>query len=140
MMLECELSEAKAKGKVVRVFKIDLDNKINKINMLEKKLNKEKAKAKHLEEKNELLKYHNQMIDTNNNQLNMNNMLLLKKMRNRDEQIDQGSIYARRIHHNTWQVGRNIHRYQQSMAETDVFLRDIENKGFAFLHVNDDDE
>jgi hypothetical protein len=53
--------------------------------MLEKKLDKEKAKAKHLEEKNELLKYHNQMIDTNNNQLNMNNMLLLKKMRNRDE-------------------------------------------------------
>jgi len=56
------------------------------------------------------------------------------------EQIDQGSIYARRIHHNAWQVGRDIHRYQQSMAETDAFLRDIENKGFAFLHVNDNDE
>jgi len=26
------------------------------------------------------------------------------------------------------------------MAETNVFIRDIENKGFAFLLVNDDDE
>jgi len=26
------------------------------------------------------------------------------------------------------------------MVETDAFLRDIENKGFAFLLVNDDDE
>jgi len=26
------------------------------------------------------------------------------------------------------------------MIETDDFLRDMENKGFAFLHVNDDDE
>jgi len=26
------------------------------------------------------------------------------------------------------------------MAKTDAFLRDIENKGFAFLPVNDDDE
>jgi len=28
------------------------------------------------------------MIDTNNNQLNMNNMLVLEKMKNMDEQID----------------------------------------------------
>jgi len=26
------------------------------------------------------------------------------------------------------------------MVETDAFLKDIENKGFAFLLVNDDDE
>jgi len=26
------------------------------------------------------------------------------------------------------------------MVETDAFLREIENKGFAFLLVNDDDE
>jgi hypothetical protein len=26
------------------------------------------------------------------------------------------------------------------MAETYAFLRDIENKGFAFLPINDDDE
>jgi hypothetical protein len=40
------------------------------------------------------------MIDTNNNQLNMNNMLVLEKMKNMDEQIDWASIYARRIRHN----------------------------------------
>jgi hypothetical protein len=48
--LESELAEAKAKGKVVKVFKNDLDNMRNEINLL-KKFNKEKAKAKHLEEK-----------------------------------------------------------------------------------------
>jgi hypothetical protein len=34
----------------------------------------------------------------------------------------------------------DVHRYQQSMAKTNVFFRDIENKGFAFLPINDDDE
>ena len=59
MMLENELAEAKAKGKLVGVYKIDLDKMRNKINLLEKKLNKEKARAKHLEEKNKLLEHHN---------------------------------------------------------------------------------
>jgi len=77
----------KPKEKVVEVFKIDLDNKRNEINVLDKKLDKEKAKVKNLEEKNGLLKCHNQIIDTNNNQLNRN-MLLLENMRNIDEQID----------------------------------------------------
>jgi len=66
-MLESELAKAKAKGKVVGVFKIDLDKIRNEINLLEEKLDKEKTKAKHLEEKNELLEHHNQIIDTNNN-------------------------------------------------------------------------
>jgi len=68
-MLESELdkAKAKAKGKVVGFFKIDLDKMRNEINLLEKKLDKEKTKAKHLEEKNELLEHHNKIIDTNNN-------------------------------------------------------------------------
>jgi predicted RNA-binding protein with PUA domain len=45
-MLESELVKAKAKGKVIGIFKFDLDNKKYKINLLEKKLDKEKAKAK----------------------------------------------------------------------------------------------
>jgi len=45
-MLESELVKTKAKGKVIGIFKFDLDNKKYKINLLEKKLNKEKAKAK----------------------------------------------------------------------------------------------
>jgi predicted RNase H-like nuclease (RuvC/YqgF family) len=49
--LKSEFAEAKAKGKVVEVFKNDLDNMRNEINLLKKKFNKEKAKAKHLEEK-----------------------------------------------------------------------------------------
>jgi hypothetical protein len=34
----------------------------------------------------------------------------------------------------------DVYQYQQSMTKTDAFLRDIENKGFAFLIVNNDDE
>jgi hypothetical protein len=37
------------------------------------------------------------------------------------------------------QVRRNLHQYQQSIAKTYVFLRDIENKDFAFLLINDDE-
>jgi 2',3'-cyclic-nucleotide 2'-phosphodiesterase (5'-nucleotidase family) len=78
--LESKLAKAKAKGKAVGVFKIDLDKMRNEINLLEEKLDKEKTKAKHLGEKNELLKHYNQMIDTNNNQLNRNNIFFLEKM------------------------------------------------------------
>ena len=39
--------------------------------------------------------------DINNNQLNRNNMFILKKIRNMDEQINRASIYAQRICHNT---------------------------------------
>jgi len=46
VMLESELVRAKAKGKVIGIFKIDLDYKKYKINLLEKKLDKETAKAK----------------------------------------------------------------------------------------------
>ena len=80
------------------------------------------------------------MIDTNNNKPNRNNMFLLENMRNIDEQIYWACVYAQRIRHNVQQVGRDVQLYQQNMAETDAFLRDIENKGFAFLPVNDDDE
>jgi aspartate carbamoyltransferase regulatory subunit len=121
-MLESELAKAKAKIKVIGVFKIDLDNKKYEMNMIDKKLNKEKANAKYLEKKNGLLKCHNQMINTNNNQLNRNNMLLLENMRNMDEQIDRVSVYAQRICHNARYVGRDAYRYQQSMAKTDVFF------------------
>lgn len=44
------------------------NNQRTEINLLEKKLDKEKAKVKYLEEKNGLLEWHNHMIDTNNNQ------------------------------------------------------------------------
>jgi hypothetical protein len=47
-MLESELAEAKAKGKVVGVFKINLDKMGNEFNLLQKKLDEEKAKANHL--------------------------------------------------------------------------------------------
>jgi predicted RNase H-like nuclease (RuvC/YqgF family) len=44
VMLESELAEAKAKEKTVGVFKTDLDNKKNEINLLEKKLNRKKKR------------------------------------------------------------------------------------------------
>jgi len=40
MMLESELAKAKAKGKVVGVFKIDLDKMRDEINLPEEKLDK----------------------------------------------------------------------------------------------------
>jgi hypothetical protein len=47
VMLESELVEAKAKEKAVGVFKTNLDNKKNEINLLEKKLNgKKKSQGK----------------------------------------------------------------------------------------------
>jgi hypothetical protein len=107
---------------------------------LKRKLNKEKIKTKHLEEKNGLLEHHNQMIDTNNNQLNRSKMLLLEKISNMDEHIERASVYARRICLNTRQVGRDLHRYQQSITETHAFLKDTGNKGFAFPPVLLDDE
>jgi len=85
VILKSELADVKAKRKATGASKTDLDNKRIEINLLEKKLDKEKSKAKHLEEKNGPLECHNQVIDTNNNQLNRNNMLLLEKMRNMDE-------------------------------------------------------
>jgi 5-bromo-4-chloroindolyl phosphate hydrolysis protein len=85
MILESELVIAKVKRKTIEVFKTNLDNKRNKINMLDKKLDKKKAKTKHFKEKNRLLECHSQMINTYNTQLNKNNMLLLEKKRNMDE-------------------------------------------------------
>jgi predicted RNase H-like nuclease (RuvC/YqgF family) len=40
VMLKGELTETKTKEKIVGVFKTDLDNKRNKINLLKKKLDK----------------------------------------------------------------------------------------------------
>jgi hypothetical protein len=57
-----------------------------------------------------------------------------------DKQIDWASIHVRRIHHNARQVGKDVHWYQQNMAGTDAFFKNIENKGFAFLPVYGDDE
>ena len=65
-------------------------------------------------------------------------MILSENISNTNEQIERASIYARRVRFNARQVGRDFHRYQQSIAETD-FLRDIGNKGFAFPPVNNDE-
>jgi disulfide oxidoreductase YuzD len=82
MMLESELAEAKAKGKVVR------NSQTDEINLLKRELNNEKIRLKYLEVKNKLMKHHNKMTDINNNQLNRSNMLLSEKMSNMDEQND----------------------------------------------------
>jgi predicted RNase H-like nuclease (RuvC/YqgF family) len=44
VMLKSELTQTKAKGKVVGVFKTNLDNKRNEINLLKKKLDKKKPR------------------------------------------------------------------------------------------------
>ena len=63
------------------------------------------------------------MIDNNNNnnQLNSSSMLLSEKMNKMYEQINRASIYVRRIRLNARQVGRDLHRYQQSITKIDVF-------------------
>ena len=60
-------------------------------------------------------------------------MLLIEKMSKMDKQMDEAAAHARIIRINARNVGRNIIRYHQSLAETDDFLEKIENRGFAFL-------
>ena len=132
-MLKSELVEVIVKEDAVN------NSQTKEIDLIKRKLDKVKIRIKHLEEKNGLLEHHNQMIDTNNNQLTRRNMILLKKISNTDEQIEWAFVYAKRVHLNARQVGRELHRYQQSMAKTDAFLRNIGNSGFAFSLVNDDE-
>ena len=50
-----------------------------------------------------------------------------------DEQMDEAIAHARIIRINARNVGGDIICYRRSLAETDVFLGKIENRGFAFL-------
>jgi hypothetical protein len=50
-----------------------------------------------------------------------------------DEQMDEAPVHAQIIRINARNMGGDIIRYRQSLAETDAFLGKIENRGFAFL-------
>ena len=133
-----ELQEFERKGKEEELVRADLVAKKNEIRMLKVKFDKEREKAKQLTEKWEASEKHKEQIDTNNNTLNQNNMLLMEKMAKVDEQMDEAAIHARIIRANARRVGRDIFRYRQSLAETDAFLENIENRGLAFLPVTRD--
>jgi hypothetical protein len=97
------------------------------------KLDKEHEKVKYLDEKLAVMEKHKDQIDANNAALNRTNMLLIEKMTKTDEQIDEAAAHAQIIRINAQNVGGDIIRYHQSLAETDAFLGKIENRGFAFL-------
>ena len=107
--------------------------KKNKIKVMRIKLDKEREKVKYLDEKLVAMEKHKDQIDANNTALNRTNMLLIEKMTKTDEQMDEAAAHARIIRINAWNVGGDIIRYRQSLAETDAFLRKIENRNFAFL-------
>jgi len=79
------------------------------------------------------VKKHKDQIDANNTALNRTNMLLIEKMTETDEHMDETATHARIIRINARKVGRDIIRYRRSLAETDAFLGKIENRSFAFL-------
>jgi hypothetical protein len=51
VILESELAIAKIKGKTIEVFKTNLDNRRNKINLLDKKLDKKRQRQKILKKR-----------------------------------------------------------------------------------------
>ena len=97
------------------------------------KLDKEREKVKYLDEKLVAMEKHKDQIDANNTALNRTNMLLIEKMTKTYEQMDEATAHARIIRINSRNVGGDIICYRQSLAETDAFLRKIENRNFAFL-------
>ena len=114
-------------------IKAELVIKEDEIRTLKTKLDKEREKMKHMDEKLALIEKHKDQIDANNTSLNRTNMLLIEKLSKMDEQMDEAAAHARVIRINARNVGRDIIRYQRNLAETDAFLESIENRGFAFL-------
>ena len=111
----------------------ELTVKKNEIKVMRIKLDKECEKVKYLDKKLVALEKHKDQIDANNIALKRTNMLLIEKMTKIDEQMDEAVAHARIIRINVWNVGGDIIRYRQSLAEIDAFLWKIKNRGFAFL-------
>jgi len=86
------------------------------------KLDKEREKVKYLDEKLAAMEKHKDQIDANNTALNRTNMLLIEKMTETDEHMDEAATHARIIRINARKVGRDIIHYRRSLAETDAFL------------------
>jgi len=121
------------KRKGFEAFETELAVKRNEIKVMRIKLDKEREKVKYLDEKLAAMEKHKDQIDANNTALNRTNMLLIEKMTKTNEQMDEAAAHARIIRINARNVGGDIIRYRRSLAETDVFLGKIENRGFAFL-------
>ena len=113
--------------------KAELAVKKNEIRCMRIKLDKEREKSRHLDEKLIAMEKHKDQIDANNTALNRTNMLLIEKMTKTDEQMDEAAAHARIVRINARNVGGDIIRYRRSLAETDAFLGKIENRDFAFL-------
>jgi len=131
----CSMGIAKeeSKRKGLEAVETELAVKKNEIKFMRIKLDKECEKVKYLDEKLAAIEKHKNQIDANNIALNRTNMLLIEKMTKTDEQMDEAVAHARIIRINARNVGGDIIRYRRSLAETDVFLGKIENRGFAFL-------
>jgi chromosome segregation ATPase len=127
------IAKEESKRKGFEGVEAELAFKKNEIKVMRIKLDKEHEKVKYLDEKLAVMEKHKNQIDANNAALNRTNMLLIEKMTKTDEQIDEAAAHAQIIRINARNVGGDIIRYHQSLAETDAFLGKIENRGFAFL-------
>jgi len=127
------IAQEENKRKGFEAVETELAVKKNEIKVMRIKLDKEREKVKYLDEKLAAMEKHKDQIDANNTTLNRTNILLIEKMTETDEHIDEAATHARIIRINARKVGRDIIRYRRSLAETDAFLGKIENRGFTFL-------
>jgi predicted RNase H-like nuclease (RuvC/YqgF family) len=128
------IAKEKSERKGFEAVKVELAVKKNEIKVMRIKLDKKREKVKYLDKKLAAMKKkHKDQIDANNAALNRTNMLLIEKMTKTDEQMDEAAAHARIIRINARNVGRDIISYCRSLVETDAFLGKIENRGFAFL-------
>jgi hypothetical protein len=127
------IAKEESKRKGFEAVEAELAVKKNEIKFMRIKLDKKCEKVKYLDEKLVAMEKHKDQIDANNAALNRTNMLLIEKMIKTNEQMDEAATHAQIIRINARNVGGDIICYRRCLAETDAFLRKIENRGFAFL-------
>jgi IS4 transposase len=106
------IAKEESKRKGFEGVEAELTVKKNEIKVMRIKLDKEREKMKHSDEKLATMEKHKDQIDANNAALNRTNMLLIKKMTKTNEQMDEVAAHARIIRINARNVGGDIIRYR----------------------------
>jgi len=106
------IAKEESKRKGFEGVEAELTVKKNEIKVMRIKLDKEREKMKHSDEKLAIMEKHKDQIDANNAALNRTNMLLIKKMTKTNEQMDEVAAHARIIRINARNVGGDIIRYR----------------------------
>jgi IS4 transposase len=106
------IAKEESKRKGFEGVEAELTVKKNEIKVMRIKLDKEREKMKHSDEKLATMEKHKDQIDANNAALNRTNMLLIKKMTKTNEQMDEVAAHAQIIRINARNVGGDIIRYR----------------------------